>query len=277
MHAHSHADIVRFDFPGVFSHSFGRRGSRCRLKRLVLSGCVNVGNSTLIRLAIGLDDGNDTTRNTSTTPPHTIETVENSCQLPELEMDGFYVDDDNECLCLEYYRSYGKKLNANCKDDCERQSALHSAYQDGDVADSDDAESGGYDGFVHRPGYDKNGVPELAQECAAMVTDVALWATDDTVASEQTHADLYTSHGNVSKNSTSVYPNNDLARRDDTEGYGGRTELDGASSEYCCGVEQCRTKECPVTLPCKNAGRREKALEYLDLSGCFQVTDLGIR
>ena len=238
---------------------------------------MNVGNSTLIRLAIGLDDGNNTPQNTSTPPAHTIKTVENLCHLPELEMDGFYVDDDNECLCLEYYRTYGKKLNANCKDDCERQSALHNAYQEDENADSDEAEKGEYDGFVHRSGYDKNGVPELAQECAAMVTDVALWATDDTVASGQTHADtdLYTSHGNVMKNSPNVYPNNDLARRDDTDGYDGCT--DGVSLEYCCGVEQCRTKECAVTLPCKKTGHREKALEYLDLSGCFQVTDLGIR
>ena len=256
-------------------YSFGHSGSCCCLKRLVLSGCVDVGNATLVRLAIGLDDSGATAQLTARTAPHcTTETTESCCSVPQQQVEELYVEDDSACLCLEYYRTYHKRLDKNCRDDCERQSAVHRAYQESNDPDyNDESERNEYDGFIQHPGYDNNCVPELSLQCVAASTDVALWATDYTATSEQTPADMnqYTLHSRGGKNSN-VYPNNTREKI-----YGNDEGCDKYAKEFCDSVEQLNMKERPAALMRSYACHRQRALEYLDLSGCFQVTDLGIR
>lgn len=259
-------DITQTRISDAGLKSFGRSGSCCRLKRLVLSGCVNVGNATLVRLAIGLDDSGATTQHMVTTPHCTTRSAtENCCSVPREATEELLVEDDSDCLCLEYYRTYHKKLDKNCRDDCERQSTLHQAYEESNNTDYSEAESGEFD-LV----YDNDSVPELALECAAVATDVALWATDYTTTSGQMHDDMspYTLHSNSGENLTNIFPDNDRAKRDETNEY---------TNEFYDSFEKWNIRDRPVALSNSYEGHRQRALEYLDLSGCFQVTDLGIR
>jgi len=221
-----------------------------------------------VRLAIGLDDSGATTQHMVTTPPRCIRTgAENCCTMPQEETEEVFVEDDSDCLCLEYYRTYHKKLDKNCRDDCERQNTLHQAYEEHNGSDYSDSETEMSEfNLMH----DNHNVTELALECAAVATDVALWATEYTATSGQVQGDMntYTSHGSSGDHVTTVYADYDHAKRDESSEY---------TDEFYHSVEKLNIRDQHVALTSNYEGHRQRALEYLDLSGCFQVTDLGIR
>ena len=197
--------------------------------------------------------------------------------MPQEETEVF-VEDDSECLCLEYYRTYHKKLDKNCRDDCERQNTLHQAYEEHrehrehredhgtDGSDSETETATSAFNLMH----DNHKVTELALECAAVATDVALWATEYTATSGQVQGDVntYTSPGSNGDHVITVYADNDHAKRDESSEY---------TDEFYHSVEKLNIRDRHVALTSNYEGHRQRALEYLDLSGCFQVTDLGIR
>ena len=189
--------------------------------------------------------------------------------MPQEETEEVFVEDASDCLCLEYYRTYHKKLDKNCRDDCERQSSLHQAYGEPDGTDYSDSETEAeaeVGAFNLR--HDNHKVTELALECAAVATDVALWATEYTATSGQVQGGMntYTSHTSNSDHVTTVYA--DHAKRDESSEY---------TDEFYHSVDKLNIRDRHVALTSNYEGHRQRALEYLDLSGCFQVTDLGIR
>ena len=215
--------------------SAGKNGCCSYLRHLSLSGCVNISDATVLRLAMAFN-------------------------RPAIKHDAVQYNNDNpknkvvvprvDCLCEEYYQTYGRRLTEN-----SIESATTGCGKSPEVlAQSENAET--------RPGkcdgaYDEDkDIDEVA-----IVTETAVGA------------------GSLAGSCSGIRTFGPQASQcHSCCAHAQEQEQEQAS---WLPIEDChKVRVKPVVPPCslqKHKRQQAAPLQYLNLSGCFQVTDLGLR
>ena len=224
--------------------------SGCRLKKLVLSGCVNITDSSLIRLAQALDRAQTqaccarTTQKKADNEQHTPQTGINSDCL--CEQYTAYQNNMHKCqntvkissvskdICIEPNLCCGKK---NRRDESEMPSE-RACVEGRDLSNNNDV--------------DVSSCEDKVTECECSHLD----STERDSDSERCHQECHVSHcyQNIEECADKVV----------------RREMGNHGHKSDRHVTR-RTKFCTQKV------ENNRSLQHLNLSGCFQITDLGLK